>query len=233
MKTDTPENPMLHFFKFAFFVWLLGLNKQPRHQPRGLEAMYATTTISRPIFLKHTVRNKHAIQSTWRAARRDVKKSAKLNQPLDRSLGLIDELPDTSKPIVLNFGSASCPPFRYETRNWFNKLVDKHSDKAKFALVYIAEAHPTDAWYIGDINVRVAQHKILPHRRACSEILAEHLDPRVHLILDDMDDSYAKYFGVMYGRLYVIHNGVVVYVGQNGPFGYDMDEVDRFLDSYL
>ena len=47
-----------------------------------------------------------------------------------------------NRPLVLNFGSCSWPPFMYKLEE-FKQLVRDFSDVADFLLVYVAEAHST------------------------------------------------------------------------------------------
>lgn len=51
-----------------------------------------------------------------------------------------------SRPLVLNFGSCSWPPFFIRLQNDFTKVVRDFSEVADFVVVYINEAHPTDGW---------------------------------------------------------------------------------------
>lgn len=50
------------------------------------------------------------------------------------------------RPLILNFGSCSWPPFRIRLQNDFTKVVREYSDVADFLVVYISEAHPIDGW---------------------------------------------------------------------------------------
>lgn len=50
-----------------------------------------------------------------------------------------------SRPLVLNFGSSTCPVFT-EMLKRYRHLKDQFWDIADFAVVYIEEAHPVDGW---------------------------------------------------------------------------------------
>ena len=50
-----------------------------------------------------------------------------------------------NRPLVLNFGSWSCPVFRARTQE-FLAIVRRFSDVADFLTVYIEEAHPSNGW---------------------------------------------------------------------------------------
>ena len=51
------------------------------------------------------------------------------------------------KPIVLIFGNFTCGPFRSQSGN-IEKLYHRYQDRAKFFLVYVREAHPSDGWWM-------------------------------------------------------------------------------------
>lgn len=50
-----------------------------------------------------------------------------------------------NRPLVLNFGSWSCPVFRARTQE-FLSIVRQFRDAVDFLTVYIEEAHPSDGW---------------------------------------------------------------------------------------
>lgn len=49
------------------------------------------------------------------------------------------------RPLVMNFGSLSCPVFT-EKLDSFLSIKEEFEDVADFVLVYIEEAHPSDGW---------------------------------------------------------------------------------------
>ena len=50
-----------------------------------------------------------------------------------------------SRPLVVNFGSCTCPVFMQRLRE-FREIIAEFSDVADFLVIYISEAHPTDGW---------------------------------------------------------------------------------------
>lgn len=50
-----------------------------------------------------------------------------------------------SRPLVLNFGSSTCPVFMQMLKR-YQQLTREFSEMADFAVVYIEEAHPVDGW---------------------------------------------------------------------------------------
>lgn len=84
----------------------------------------------------------------------DIKKTARLGYPAPncrlvstdgKQCRLLD-FARGSRPLVVNFGSYSWPPFFINLMNNFTKVVRDFEDVAEFVIVYICEAHPTDEW---------------------------------------------------------------------------------------
>ena len=50
-----------------------------------------------------------------------------------------------NRPLVLNFGSASCPIFIQQLKG-FSQMAYEYRHVADFLIVYIEEAHPADGW---------------------------------------------------------------------------------------
>lgn len=57
----------------------------------------------------------------------------------------LSNLARIGRPLVLNFGSSSWPPFMAKLAR-FNEIVQDFSDLADFAIIYISEAHAQDGW---------------------------------------------------------------------------------------
>lgn len=50
-----------------------------------------------------------------------------------------------SRPLVVNFGSCTCPVFMKRLRE-FGEIMADFGDVADFLVIYISEAHPMDGW---------------------------------------------------------------------------------------
>ena len=71
--------------------------------------------------------------------------NCKLVSTAGKECSLLDLARD-NRPLVLNFGSCSWPPFFIRLQNDFTKVVRDFAEVADFLVVYISEAHPTDGW---------------------------------------------------------------------------------------
>ena len=101
-------------------------------------------------------------------------------------------------------------------------------------MVYIQEAHPTDGWQVPN-NERdgvLAGHRTLSERRSAARTCAASLGLTAPILLDGMDNEADRAYGAWPERLYVIsREGRIAYKGGKGPYGFDPEELERFLES--
>jgi len=143
-------------------------------------------------------------------------------------------------PLVLNFGSYSCPHHRKRINELLNLMNKWQHQNIDFLTVYTAEAHTEDGWKLEDQYVNDAEYTneddfcfsyatTIDERRHMAEwlIKTKHFD--MPLVLDTMQDTLLKTYNSWPIRLYVIHESKVVYCGDQGPFGYEPSIVDAVL----
>src|SRR5690606_18199053 len=90
------------------------------------------------------------------------------------------------QPIVLMFGTFTCGPFRAQSGN-VEKLARRYQDRAKFLMVYVREAHPTDGWRMESndrVGVSVAQPKTYGERVAVATTCQSHLALGMPFLVD-------------------------------------------------
>lgn len=57
---------------------------------------------------------------------------------------------------------------------------------------------------------------------------------RIPLVVDGMDDAADEAFAGWPERLYIVsQDGRIAYKGRTGPFGFEPDEVEAWLESHL
>jgi len=59
------------------------------------------------------------------------------------------------------------------------------------------------------------------------------LENQVTLVVDLMDNNAQLTYKALPERLYIVLDGVVVYVGGKGPFDYLIDEVEYWLENHF
>ena len=116
-------------------------------------------------------------------------------------------------------------------------MHDKFADRAEFVTIYIKEAHPEDEWQMDsneDEGVCYRQPKNLPQRIAIAADFVERFGYSVPMLVDPMDNPAEEAYAGWPERLYVIdEQGLVAYKGRKGPFGFDPDELELWLEENL
>ena len=114
----------------------------------------------------------------------------------------------------------------------FGALCTKFSGLADFASVYIAEAHPVEkANFTG--NIVISAHETLEDRlKAARDLQSSMQGEDNRILVDSMQDVANELYAAFPERLYVILDGKVVLEGKRGPFGYNIAEIESFLESY-
>lgn len=140
----------------------------------------------------------------------------------------------SNRPLVVNFGSATWPPFISHLPA-FRQLVEDFSDVADFLLVYIDEAHPSDGWEappMGPCSFNVRKHQNLEERLGAARKLIEHfsLPPQCQLVADCMDNNANVAYGVSNERVCIVQQRKIAYLGGKGPFFYNLKEVRQWLE---
>ena len=106
---------------------------------------------------------------------------------------------------------------------------------AKMLTIYIEEAHAIDEWVLPESevqvkNVNIKVHKTLEERRQVAATFIKDTNITCETVVDSMDaGNVADGYWGWPERLYVILDGVVVYQGGVGPFGYKLEEVQAWL----
>jgi thiol-disulfide isomerase/thioredoxin len=127
-------------------------------------------------------------------------------------------------PVVLVFGSYTCPPFRREMPA-VGKLYADYKERAAFYFVYIEEAHAHDVWPL----VSNAKEKIVfaaardaGERVGVAALCAKELKVEFPILVDDMQNGVADLYTAWPTRMYVVDaNGKIAYKSRPGPFGFE------------
>ncbi|HZS49697.1 MAG TPA: deiodinase-like protein [Bryobacterales bacterium] len=115
-------------------------------------------------------------------------------------------------PVVLEFGSYSCPVFRSHAAA-MEKLRTQYSGRVRFLIVYTKEAHPVGGWEVErnkQEGIKVQQPTDLTGRKKLAEEAREKLNLATPILLDDMNDSTTTAYGGFPNGAVVIKDGQVV-----------------------
>lgn len=113
----------------------------------------------------------------------------------------------------------------------FQSVVEQNADIADSVLVYIEEAHPSDGWMTTDAPYQIPRHKCLEDRLHAARLMRTEV-PSCLVVADTMDNESNAAYGAYFDRLYVLHEGRIVYQGGRGPEGYRITELKEWLDQY-
>ena len=116
-------------------------------------------------------------------------------------------------------------------------MYDRYGDRAQFFVVYIREAHPSDAWQMA-VNVRqnvvFADPKTFEERTAVASSCVRKLNLRIPALIDDVGDQVEAAYTAWPDRLYVIdETGRVVFKSAPGPYGFNPAKVESALREVL
>ena len=112
-------------------------------------------------------------------------------------------------------------------------MYDRYHGQAAFFVVYIREAHPSNAWQMA-VNVRqnvvFADPKTSEERSAVAESCVRKLNIRIPALIDNVDDKIEAAYTGWPDRLYIIDTqGRVAYKSRPGPFGFKPKDMEPVL----
>lgn len=122
----------------------------------------------------------------------------------------------------------------------FSQMVEKLSSSADFVCVYIAEAHPAEKKHFGG-NYDIQTHKGFEDRLQAASVFQKEFDELIRnkfaslkdvdvpVVVDLMTDDANRKYAALPERLFGILNGKVGYAGDVGPYGYDIDAVEEWI----
>ena len=117
------------------------------------------------------------------------------------------------KPVVIEFGSYTCPVFRRKV-NDLAALRSEYGDDVQWIMIYTLEAHPTDG-RVAPVNTRagieIPQHTSFEKRLECAKLCAKELNLKLHVLVDGYENKVTDAYGGHPNRGYVLDaEGTVV-----------------------
>ncbi len=116
-------------------------------------------------------------------------------------------------------------------------MRQRFGDRAAFLTVYIKEAHPEDEWQMTvneDEGLCYGQPKTLDQRVAIAKDFVQRFEYQMPLVVDTIDNPAEESYAAWPERLYVLdESGQIAYKGGVGPFGFEPDELEAWLESHL
>ncbi len=110
------------------------------------------------------------------------------------------------KPVVLEFGSYTCPAFRRKVEA-VEALRRQLGDAVRWVMIYTREAHPTDGW-VAPMNTRlgieIPQHTSFDKRIKCAKLCAQKMDLKLTVLVDGIENKVTDAYSGAPNRGYVI-----------------------------
>ena len=116
-------------------------------------------------------------------------------------------------------------------------MYEKYGHDAAFFVVYIGEAHPSDAWQLPS-NIRdqvvFESPKDMTSRSELADTCVVRLGIKLPAVVDRFDDATERAYTGWPDRLYLIGtDGRVLYKSRPGPFGFAPAELEAALTRAL
>lgn len=114
-----------------------------------------------------------------------------------------------------------------------NKLYGQYRDRVAFYVIYIQEAHSSDAWQLPvneRENVVYADPKTAEERASVAGICVRNLKIDLPALLDDPQNRVERAYTGWPDRLYLIdRDRRVAYKSRPGPYGFKPEELEAAL----
>ena len=144
------------------------------------------------------------------------------------------DLTHLSKPLVLIFGSYTCPKLRSSAAGLLS-TYEKYATRADFRLIYIREAHDEGQWQ-SSINQRegvsLPPARDLADKKAHADLCVRKLGIPFPVMVDGMDEPAEKAYAAWPSRVYVIgRDGRVAFNSYLGEQDFHPAELDAALSA--
>lgn len=113
-------------------------------------------------------------------------------------------------------------------------MYQRYKDHAAFLFVYVSEAHPSDGWQMPvneEQEVVFAQPATKARRDEIAGACCERLKLSLPCVVDTIDNAVDEAYAGWPERMFIVGaDGRIVYAGRQGPFGFDVGEVEAWLE---
>jgi tetratricopeptide (TPR) repeat protein len=155
------------------------------------------------------------------------------------SIGTLD-LSRPAKPIVLVFGSYTCPKLRSSAAD-LKRLAGEYRDRVEFRLVYIREAHAeggAESQWQSMINLKegvsLAPARTLPEKQDHAALCLRKLDLQFPAVVDGMDGAAETAYQAWPSRLYLIgRDGKAAFNTRLGELDFRPSELEAAIREIL
>ncbi len=143
-----------------------------------------------------------------------------------------------TQPVVLIFGSMTCPPFRGQLTR-VDDVYEQFKDQARFLFVYVREAHPDSILsVVGEDGQQTLQKIPQPTdqqtRTATAATCQRTARLKIPVAVDTIDNSVGKAYAAKPNRMVVVGtDGTILFATPPSPRGTDAQLLREWLAANL
>ncbi len=158
------------------------------------------------------------------------------NERADRTVTL--QSLHRERPVVLIFGSFTCPPFRGQLEG-INEVYKEYQDRAEFLFVYIREAHPDSILSVTDPRgrdtlLKIPQPTNISSRTQTAVVCRRTLDLDFPIAVDTIENEVGQAYAGWPNRMVVVGtDGRVLFATAPSPRGTDARRLGAWLAENL
>ncbi len=140
------------------------------------------------------------------------------------------------QPVVIVFGSYSCPNFR-GSADALTSMYRNHSSQAAFLLIYIREAHAEGDWQSTRNqreNIAVAPARTLAEKQEHASMCSRKLHLPFPALVDGLDGAVEKAYNAWPSRAFVVaRDGRIAYSTRLTELDFHSQEMEEALQQEL
>lgn len=158
------------------------------------------------------------------------------DQKTDQTVALRDLR--SNQPVVLIFGSFTCPPFRNQLEG-VDVVYKQFKDRAQFLFVYVREAHPDSILSVIGQNgketlLKIPQPKDMSTRVSNATVCQRTKDLNLPIAVDTIDNRVGKAYAGRPNRMVIVGtDGKILFATDPSPRGTDARSLRTWLSKNL
>lgn len=138
------------------------------------------------------------------------------------------------KPVVLAFGSCTCPYFRRQVPA-LEQLARQYSDKCGFLVIYVEDTHPEAIGYFIEEHPTAARPGVAvptaDDRLEMARLFQRGMGVTVPVLVDERDDRTAAAYSAFVTRLVIVdREGKIAFAGRRGPLHLRAEDAGSWLE---
>ena len=140
------------------------------------------------------------------------------------------------RPVILVFGSYTCPKVRFEARA-LNAMYERYHAHAEFVMVYVQEAHSEEGWQSSvnqRENISLPPVKTIEQKEQNAATCSRKLDIKFPVVIDGLDRKVESAYAGWPSAIYVLDKkGRIAWRSRLGEVELSTADLDRAIQQTL